>query len=304
MQAAQCPGSISSREGTPSAHAGMTYGQRVRNAARGRIGWTRRIARQEDAPAPVHWIEARRCREQRPCVGMARPLDNRCRRPLFHDPAKESTTTLSQRLRTTGRSWLMNSSARPKSRAQVGKHRQDLRLDRDVQRRDGLVRDDEIGPRSERSGDANALPLAAAELVRIAIGMLRLQSDLREQVLNALATLPGRHQAVDREAVRDLRADLPARIEARIGVLEDDLHAPPEPAQRRRVRLDEIDAVEDDVAGTGRDEAEQQTADRALARPTLAHEADSLVLADRQVDICDSLHGATAPERRLLYSAV
>ena len=44
----------------------------------------------------------------------------------------------------------------------------DLGLDRDVERADRLVGDDEVGVERERPGDADALPLAAGELVRIA----------------------------------------------------------------------------------------------------------------------------------------
>ena len=45
----------------------------------------------------------------------------------------------------------------------------DLRLDRDVERRHRLVADDQVGFRSQRAGDADALALAAGELVRPAI---------------------------------------------------------------------------------------------------------------------------------------
>ena len=44
------------------------------------------------------------------------------------------TTTRSHRCRTTCRSWLMNSSARPSSRAQIRQQVHHLRLDRDVER--------------------------------------------------------------------------------------------------------------------------------------------------------------------------
>ena len=45
----------------------------------------------------------------------------------------------------------------------------DLGLDRDVERRDRLVADDEVRRRGERPGDADALALAAGELVRVAV---------------------------------------------------------------------------------------------------------------------------------------
>ena len=52
---------------------------------------------------------------------------------------------------------------------QVFEQVDDLGLDRDVERRDRLVGDDEIGVGRERAGDADALPLAAGELVRVAV---------------------------------------------------------------------------------------------------------------------------------------
>ena len=47
---------------------------------------------------------------------------------------------------------------------------QDLGLDRDVERRDRLVGDDEPRVERERTGEADALALAAGELVGVAVG--------------------------------------------------------------------------------------------------------------------------------------
>ena len=46
----------------------------------------------------------------------------------------------------------------------------DLRLNRDVERRHGLIRDDEVRVERERPRKADALSLAARELVRVAPG--------------------------------------------------------------------------------------------------------------------------------------
>ncbi len=67
----------------------------------------------------------------------------------------------------------------------------DLRLDRDVQRRDRLVGDDQPGVQGERPGDADALALAAGELVREAPGRLGRQADPGQQVLGPPPGLPG-----------------------------------------------------------------------------------------------------------------
>src|SRR5438093_10906188 len=62
---------------------------------------------------------------------------------------------------------------------------QNLRLDRDVQRRDRLVGDDEIGIGGERARNADALLLAAGKLVRIAVDEARAQPDGFHQLLDA-----------------------------------------------------------------------------------------------------------------------
>jgi hypothetical protein len=58
----------------------------------------------------------------------------------------------------------------------------DLGLDRDVEGRYRLVRDDEVRVEREDARDADALPLAARELVRIAADRLRGEADALEQI--------------------------------------------------------------------------------------------------------------------------
>ena len=60
----------------------------------------------------------------------------------------------------------------------------DLRLDRDVERRDRLVADDEARLDGERAGDADALALAAGEFVRVAPRMVRREADEAQQLLD------------------------------------------------------------------------------------------------------------------------
>jgi hypothetical protein len=56
-----------------------------------------------------------------------------------------------------------------------------LRLDRDVQRRDRLVGDDQSWIERERAGDADALPLSPAELVRKPQHVRRLEANQLEE---------------------------------------------------------------------------------------------------------------------------
>ena len=65
---------------------------------------------------------------------------------------------------------------------------EDLRLHRDVERRDRLVADDQLRLERERARDADPLALAAGELVRVAVVVLRAQPDAGEQLRTRLFT--------------------------------------------------------------------------------------------------------------------
>ncbi len=95
-------------------------------------------------------------------------------------------------------------------------------LHRHVERTRGLIGDQQIGMERECSGDADALLLAARQLVREAVDVTRGQFDLLEQLLHpALERLPlGLAGQEDRLA--DGFTDRHARVEARRRVLEDD----------------------------------------------------------------------------------
>ena len=56
----------------------------------------------------------------------------------------------------------MNRMVSAEPRLQVQQQVDDLGLDRDVERRDRLVGDEQLGLDGERAGDADALALAAA----------------------------------------------------------------------------------------------------------------------------------------------
>ena len=65
----------------------------------------------------------------------------------------------------------------------------DLRLDRDVQRRDRLVADEELGVQGQRPGEADPLALPAGELVGVAVGGIAGKPDDAEQLLHAAIDL-------------------------------------------------------------------------------------------------------------------
>ena len=69
--------------------------------------------------------------------------------------------------------------------AESSEEEQDLRLGRDVEARDDLVGDDELGLERERAGDADPLALAAGNLVRVAAEKRSRQADDVEQFRRA-----------------------------------------------------------------------------------------------------------------------
>ena len=102
----------------------------------------------------------------------------------------------------------------------------DLRLDRHVERRHRLVEDDQLRVQRERARDADALPLAARELVREPVRVLGRQADDAQQLLDALLTPPCPVLPVDAHRLADDVAHRHARIQRRVRILEDDLDLP------------------------------------------------------------------------------
>jgi hypothetical protein len=163
----------------------------------------------------------------------------------------------------------------------------------------------------ERAGDADALALAARELVRVAIGELGLEVDLGEQPIDSLALLRTRHDPVRAQRLGDARAHAHARIEGGVAILEDDLHRPAVGAQIRAAQIRDVAAVELDRPCVDRQEPHERAGDRCLPRAGLADQPD----AERsrrhvEVDVVDDAVAAVgdreAPnvqERRLVLVA-
>ena len=75
---------------------------------------------------------------------------------------------------------------------QVAQQVEDLRADRDVERGDRLVADDELRLDRQRARDRDALALAAGKLVRVAAREARLEPDQPQQVGDAFAAVARR----------------------------------------------------------------------------------------------------------------
>ena len=96
---------------------------------------------------------------------------------------------------------------------QVVEQVDDLRLNRDVERRDRLVGDDQLRVQRERAGDADPLALSAGELVRVPVQVGRGEPDDLEQLLHLLPHLRPRADPVDPEWIADDLHDTLAGIQ-------------------------------------------------------------------------------------------
>ena len=99
----------------------------------------------------------------------------------------------------------------------------------DVERRHGLVGSDEVGVQRQRPREADALPLAAGELVRVPRARVRRRPTISSSSRTRASALVAREPVVGAAARHDA-ADAVARVQRRIRVLEDHLHAPAERA--------------------------------------------------------------------------
>src|SRR5690606_16911419 len=100
----------------------------------------------------------------------------------------------------------------------------DLRLYRYVQRREGLIRDDELRLHRERPRNADALALSAGEFVRETLRLLLAQADLAQELVDARQTCGSPGQAMRIHGLGQNLAHAHAGIQAGIGVLEHDLY--------------------------------------------------------------------------------
>ena len=95
---------------------------------------------------------------------------------------------------------------------QIGQKIDDLRLDRNVERRHRFVADDELRLGGECAGDANTLALAAGELMGVAFSMPGLKPDETQQLGDAL-TVPPLCEAMKYERLGQHLPDVHTRVE-------------------------------------------------------------------------------------------
>jgi len=183
-----------------------------------------------------------------------------------------------------------------KPRLQILQKIHDLRLYRHIQSRDRFVRDDERRVQRQSAGQPDALPLAAAELVRELRDLRRVQADQAEQLRHpGLALLAGA-DAMDDERFFDDGADAHAGVERRIGILKDDLEIATGAPQVSCVERCQVGALEDDLSRCGLDQPQDAAAGGRLSTAGFTDQAERLAGSHIETDVVNSAHGAAAAQ--------
>ena len=184
--------------------------------------------------------------------------------------------------------------------AELLQERDDLRLDRDIQRRRRLVGDDQLRLGGQGQGDDDALAHAAGEFVGIAVDALLGggDADLGEKRDGAVAGLGGVHIGMGLDRLDQLLGDAEERVQRGQRILEDHADAlAPDPAQRFLVEIVDAAALQQHLAAGNAarriDEADDGGAGERLARAGFANDAQHLALGDVEGDAVDGLQDAS-----------
>jgi len=159
-----------------------------------------------------------------------------------------------------------------------------LRLHRDIERADRFVANDESGFHREGAGNANALALAAAELVRVPVALSRIESDISHEFADSLASFDAAAgESMDIDGFANDRFDREARVQRAGRVLEDHLAVASMAAEGRPAELEQVEAVEPNPAGGGRYETDDGAAECGFAATAFADQAQGFASGHLEV---------------------
>ena len=168
--------------------------------------------------------------------------------------------------------------------------------DRHVQGRHRLVGHDQLGLEGQGPGDADALALPAAEGVGVAVDEVAGQAAPLQQLPGPVVAVgQAVDQAVDVQRLADQLGHRHAGVEAGVGVLEHQLHVPPQPAQLLAADLGDVLAPEVDAAPGHLDPAQDGPAGGGLAGARLADQAQGLAGGDPEAHPADGVDHLAAP---------
>ncbi|MCY1302372.1 hypothetical protein D9M70_520230 [compost metagenome] len=188
---------------------------------------------------------------------------------------------------------------------QVHQEIDDLRLDRHVERGDGLVGDDETRVERERAGDTDALALAAGKRMRIALEVLGRKLDLSQKLGGTGAHDLRRAQLVNPHRIHQRLLDRHARVERGERILEDHLGFAAKSREDGARRADQLGSIEADRARPWSIELHDRAGNRRLAATGFTDQRQGFARKDIEGDVLHRMHpaGDVAEQPRLQVEA-
>jgi hypothetical protein len=159
---------------------------------------------------------------------------------------------------------------------------ENLCLDRDIESRRRLIKDNELWARDEGPGNSNALPLATTEFMRVTIHMLFIESHFSEARSNPCDDLLPFGKTVDLEGTPHGLLDQHSRIKGRLRILKDDLEIPSHLSQIFTPDLSDIHAVVKNLSSIRFEKVQKEKADRGFSTAGLSNESQRFSLIDAQ----------------------
>ena len=174
----------------------------------------------------------------------------------------------------------------PEASLQVLQQVDDLRLDRDIERRYRLVADDEPRLHRDRARDADALALPAGEFVRVAPRVLRRKADQTQEFRHPLA-FPALGQTMQCKGFGEHVADGHSRVERAVRVLENHLHLTAQRAHLALREAEQVAPVEPDLPRSRLDQAQREASGGRLAAARFADQRQSFPGVELEADVVD-----------------
>ena len=172
-----------------------------------------------------------------------------------------------------------------------------LGADQRIERREGLVHEEDLRVGAQRAGEADALLHAARELARILV-LVAGETD-RIDPARGLVAHDRALEAAHLQPVADVLDDRAVRHQAE--ALEDHAHlGAPEVHQRLGIELEHVLALDDDLAVRRVDQPVEMPDQRRLARSRQAHDDEDLALFDVERDVVQAERVAGLPEELVL----
>jgi len=260
----------------------------VKPASTRRIYWSWDFSAQNDPLFLSAWIRNRHGAQQRLRVRMLRREANLRACPDFHE--------FSQVHDTDARGYVFDDGNRMRDKQirqtelvlQVRQEIDDLSLDRDIKRRNGLVGYDQFGLQGQRPRDTDSLPLSAAELMRITAHHGRIQTHRLQEIRNAMLAVETAGESMNGEGLANNGPDGHAGVQGSVWILKDNLHIAPFAAQLLFAQLQKIHAIEPYSSGVRLDQAQDGPAGGRFSTTGFADQPECLAFIDVKTNVVDS----------------